>query len=64
VNGSENGRCRERYQTEVCCIALGVPHDVHVAINPNGEVTARWRMVAEGLPVEDAVPHQINPKYL
>lgn len=64
MTNGDNGRCYERSKTEVCCIASCIPHEIHVSLDSQGHVIARWRMVAEGLPVEDAVPRETNPKYL
>jgi hypothetical protein len=64
VISRDDGRCRERNKTEACCIASCISHEIHVSLDSQGYVIARWRMVAEDLLVEDAVPRKTNPKYL
>lgn len=46
-----------------CSIAADHPHDVHMYISGDGVVLARWRMVAEELPLADAVPLKGNDLY-
>lgn len=55
--------CKERMKMWACSIAADHPHDVHMYISGDGVVLARWRMVAEELPLADAVPLKGNDLY-
>jgi hypothetical protein len=48
--------CKERLRGLACSLSGEQPHDVHVAIDGDGVLLGRWRMVPEELPLADAVP--------
>ena len=48
--------CKERMRGLACSLSADIPHDVHVSITADGTLLGRWRMVAEELPLADALP--------
>lgn len=43
--------CSSRLKGLGCSLSADHAHDVHVSIDAEGRVVARWRMVAQELPV-------------
>jgi hypothetical protein len=61
---SNEGRCRERLRGTFCSLAADCFHEVHVAIDEQGVLIARWRMEAIELPLAEGLPRKVNQKFL
>ena len=48
--------CKERMKGLACSMSADIPHDVHISITTDGIIQGRWRMIAQELPIAEAVP--------
>ena len=52
--------CKERLRGLACSLSAENPHDIHLAIcHIDGTLLARWRMIAQELPIADAIPSPV-----
>jgi len=57
-------RCPARFKTEGCSLAGDFDHEIHIALNHEGHIVARWRVEVVELPIEGVLPDSVGPKYL
>lgn len=51
--------CKERMKGLGCSLSAEHPHEVHVCLDSDGILMGRWRMVAEELPITEAIPARL-----
>lgn len=49
--------CSSRFKDKSCSLDPSVDHYIHVSLTPEGNVIARWKMVAQEIAINDLREH-------